>query len=113
MRHAIFLDRDGILIEDVNLLTDKGQIRVLEGVGPCLSRLKDFGFLLICVSNQTVLARGLINEDQFENLQAEIVHQLELSGAPHLDGFYYCFHHPECRYNCIVGSAIVVNPVLG
>jgi D-glycero-D-manno-heptose 1,7-bisphosphate phosphatase len=104
MRRAIFLDRDGVLIEDVNLLTDKSQIRVLDGVGSCLSRMRNFGFLLICVSNQTVLARGLMNEIQFDALQSEIVHQLDLSGAPNLDRFYYCFHHPEAQVQMYRGQ---------
>ena len=56
---AIFLDRDGVLIEDVHLLTDPGDIRILEGVPQALRRFHEAGFRLIVISNQTVVARGL------------------------------------------------------
>jgi D-glycero-D-manno-heptose 1,7-bisphosphate phosphatase len=92
---AVFLDRDGVLIEDVNLLTDPERIRVLPGVADALVALKDAGFLLLVVSNQTVVARGLANEDQVAALQRAVEQRLRAAGAPGLDGFYFCPHHPR------------------
>lgn len=92
---AIFLDRDGVLIEDVHLLTNPGDIRVLEGVPQALKNLKEAGFKLIVVSNQTVVARGLITEEDVFAINAEIELLLDQAGAPHLDGFYFCPHHPN------------------
>ena len=95
MSAAIFLDRDGVLIGDVHLLTDPGDIRVLESVPQALTSLKEAGFQLIVVSNQTVVARGLITEQEVCAINAEIERLLEQAGAPHLDGFYFCPHHPN------------------
>jgi D-glycero-D-manno-heptose 1,7-bisphosphate phosphatase len=95
MNTAIFLDRDGVLIEDVDLLTNPRDIRVLEGVPQALRRLKEDGFRLIVVSNQTVVARGLATEEEVLAIQAEVERFLEQVGAPRLDGFYFCPHHPN------------------
>ena len=95
MNVAIFLDRDGVLIEDVHLLANPGDIRVLEGVPQALRTLKEAGFKLIVVSNQTVVARGLVTEQEVYAINAEMEHLLEQAGGPHLDGFYFCPHHPN------------------
>ncbi len=92
---AIFLDRDGVLIEDVHLLVNPRDIRVLEGVPQALRDLKDAGLKLIVVSNQTVVARGLIAEQEVYAINAKMEHFLEQTGGPHLDGFYFCPHHPN------------------
>lgn len=92
---AVFLDRDGVLVEDVNLLTSADQARILEGVPEALRALHEAGFKLLVVSNQSVVARGLISEDEVESIQGTIASLLQRQGAPALDGFYYCPHHPE------------------
>ena len=56
---AVFLDRDGVLIEDAQLLTRPEQISVLPGVPEALRALDEGGFKLIVVSNQTVVARAV------------------------------------------------------
>jgi len=102
---AIFLDRDGVLIEDVDLLTNSPQIRILDGVASALEILKNAGYKLIVISNQPVVARGLVSEQNVLELQEEIGRRLVGAGAPSLDAFYYCPHHPnatraEYRVNC-------------
>ena len=92
---AVFIDRDGVLIEDVDLLTSLGEIRVLDGVPQALWRLKEAGFRLIVISNQTVVARGLATEADVCAMNAEVERQLTEAGAPHLSGFYFCPHHPR------------------
>lgn len=95
LRAAVFLDRDGVLIEDTGFLADASQIRILEGVGPALWRLREAGFLLIVVTNQSAVARGLVSEPALEAIHAEMRRQIELAGGPPLDAIYYCPHHPE------------------
>jgi len=95
MNAAIFLDRDGVLIEDVHLLTNPGQVRFLEGVPQALRSLQEAGFRLIVISNQTVVARGLVTEQEVYAINAEMEHLLEQAGGPRLDGFYFCPHHPN------------------
>lgn len=92
---AVFLDRDGVLIEDVDLLVEPSQIRVLPGVPEALARLKAAGFALIVVSNQAVVARGLLDPSQVSDLEATVEMRLREEGAPPLDGFYFCPHHPN------------------
>jgi D-glycero-D-manno-heptose 1,7-bisphosphate phosphatase len=92
---AVFLDRDGVLIEDRNLLTRAEDICVLAGVPQALGSLKQAGFRLIVVSNQSVVARGLLTEPQLATLHAELLRLLQRAGAPKLDAIYVCPHHPE------------------
>ncbi len=92
---AVFLDRDGVLIADVDLLTLAAQIQPLPGVAAALRRLRAGGFQLIVVSNQTVVARGLATEGEVEEINREIQRQLSSEGAPLLDAFYFCPHHPN------------------
>ncbi len=92
---AIMLDRDGVLIEDGGLLTGADQVRILPGVPEALAELKAAGFALLVVSNQPVVARGLLDEAGVLALQREVEARLLQAGAPALDGFYFCPHHPR------------------
>lgn len=95
MKAAIFLDRDGVLIEDVHLLTNPWDIRILEGVPQALNTLKEAGFQLIMVSNQTVVARGLATEQEVCAINTEMARLVQDAGGPRLDGLYFCPHHPN------------------
>lgn len=95
MNRAVFLDRDGVLVEDIDLLTRASDLRVLRGVPPALGRLRQAGFRLIVVSNQTVVARGLATEAEVREVNAALDQLLRNAGAPPLDGIYFCPHHPR------------------
>ena len=75
-------------------MTRADQIRILPGVPEALALLRGAGYLLLVVSNQTVVARGLADEDQVRALQREVEARLVRAGAPPLDGFHFCPHHP-------------------
>lgn len=90
MRPAVFLDRDGTLIEEVNYLRRIDQIRVLPGVPDALRRLREAGFALVLVTNQSGVARGYFTEEDLRAIHAELQTRL-----PRLDGIYWCPHHPE------------------
>jgi D-glycero-D-manno-heptose 1,7-bisphosphate phosphatase len=92
---AVFLDRDGVLIEDVHLLTRPEQVIVLPGVPQALQALGQAGFKLIVVSNQTVVARGLATEPEVQAVNVHLESLLQSAGAPPLDGIYICPHHPN------------------
>jgi len=92
---AVFLDRDGVLIRDVDLLTEPSQIQTLAKVPDALQRLAAGGFRLIVVTNQTVVARGLATEAQVDQINATIAQSLVAQGAPPIDRFYVCPHHPN------------------
>ena len=91
---AVFLDRDGTLIEDVGYPTRPEQIRILGGVARALARLAEAGYRLIVVTNQSSIARGLLTEEELNQFHQALDEQLELLGA-RLDAYYSCPHHPD------------------
>jgi len=92
-RAAVFLDRDGTLIREVNYLSAIEQIEVLPTVTAALKLLRAHGFKLVMVTNQSVVARGILSEAGLAKIHAEIVNRLAQQGAT-LDAIYYCPHHP-------------------
>jgi D-glycero-D-manno-heptose 1,7-bisphosphate phosphatase len=105
VKRAVFLDRDGVLVEDVDLLARAEDLRVLPGTSASLRRLKEAGFWLGVVTNQTVIARGLVTEAELARIHDRLRRMLRDEGAPPLDAIYVCPHHPqatlpEYRVNC-------------
>jgi D-glycero-D-manno-heptose 1,7-bisphosphate phosphatase len=103
--NAVFLDRDGVLIEDVDLLISAEQVRILPGVPAALALLRAAGYKLIVVSNQTVVARGLASEKQVQEINDFVAAKLQETGAPAIDAWFFCPHHPNAtlakyRVNC-------------
>ena len=93
-RVAVFLDKDGTLIEDVPYNVDPALIRPRAGVGSALARLQAAGYRLIVISNQSGVARGLFPEAALAAVERHLAALLADAGV-RLDGFYYCPHHPE------------------
>ncbi len=91
---AVFLDRDGTLIEEVGYPTRPQQIRILGGVARGLERLAEAGFKRIVVTNQSGIARGLMTEDDLDRFHEALDEQLDLLGAA-VDAYYACPHHPD------------------
>ncbi len=99
MRPAVFLDRDGTLIEDPGYLNDPERVRLLPGVGAALARLHRAGFLLLVVTNQSGIARRLVTPEQYQSV-ADRLHELStLAGGP-IDQQYFCPHLPELSGPC-------------
>lgn len=96
MKRAIFLDKDGTLIEDVPYNCDVRLIHLMPHVREGLRRLHAAGYALIVVSNQPGLAHGLFSTEALGRVEAKIRDLLEAE-CVRLDGFYYCPHHPEGR----------------
>lgn len=95
MNKAVFMDRDGTLNEDPGYLGDPKQVKLFSDTGKSLALLKnDYNFLLIVISNQSGVARGLITVDDVESVNAEINNQLKKFNVK-IDAFYYCPFHPE------------------
>jgi len=91
---AIFLDRDGTLIEDPGYLNDPEQVKLLEGVAEALAELRTMGYKLIVVSNQSAVARGLVTEKVLDEIHNRL-NQLLAAKQVHLDRIYYCPYHPD------------------
>jgi D-glycero-D-manno-heptose 1,7-bisphosphate phosphatase len=90
---AIFLDRDGTLIRDVGYLYRQDQIEILPRVAEALQLLRGQGFLLVVVTNQSAVARGRLTEEDLGRIHDALNVRLAQDSA-HLDGIYYCPHHP-------------------
>jgi D-glycero-D-manno-heptose 1,7-bisphosphate phosphatase len=83
------------LIPDFGVITHARQFVLLEGVPEALCRLKRAGLQLVLVTNQAVVARGLISEEELHVLHESLQDLLASHGAPKLDAIYACPHHPN------------------
>ncbi len=92
-RRAVFLDRDGTINVEKNYLYRKEDFQFIPGVPEAISLLKDNGYLVIVVTNQAGVARGMYAEQQVEALHGYINSELRMWNTS-IDGFYYCPHHP-------------------
>ncbi len=90
---AIFLDRDGVIIEDVHFCKSPTELHLLPKVAGALRVLKEY-FYIIVVTNQSGIAHGLFTERDLLAIHSELVRQLARDGAT-LDAIYYCPHLPE------------------
>ncbi|MAH81032.1 MAG: hypothetical protein CMP39_05080 [Rickettsiales bacterium] len=97
MVKAVFLDRDGVIIDDVNYLVDEKDVVVLPNVVDAIKIFRQFGFLVIVITNQSVVARGRCTEENVEYIHNHINSILDKDGAA-IDAFYFCPHHPDFQY---------------
>lgn len=91
---AVFLDRDGTLIEDVHYCKDPALVRVIPGAPESLDRLRAAGFRTIVITNQSAIGRGYMTLEQYEAVHART---LELVGAERIDATYFCSEAPEAK----------------
>src|SRR3954465_8436251 len=105
-RPAVFLDKDGTLIEDVPYNVDPERIRLAAGVAEGLPRLRSAGFRLILVSTRSGVARGSFPGGAIGPVR-ERLRELVAGVGAEIEGFYYCPHHPEGavpRYSMACGG---------
>ena len=99
LRPAVFLDRDGTVIEDADYLADPDGVVLIAGVGPALRRLREAGYALVVVTNQSGIARGRFSEGDYRRVSARLDSELERVGV-RLDATLHCPHHPEHSGPC-------------
>lgn len=93
-RPAVFLDRDGTVIEEVHYLSDPDLVRIVPGSGRAIRKLNEAGFFVVIATNQSGIARGLLDEDTLKLIHERMAALLAQDGA-HIDHFEHCAHHPE------------------
>lgn len=91
---AIFLDRDGVLIQRHLLTWQEKQMRLAQNIIPSIKRFNEKNIPIIIITNQPVVARGWISEKGVEELNNILQSRLNKQGA-FIDKFYFCPHHPE------------------
>jgi len=84
---AVFLDRDGTLMRDVDYCGDPGKVEVYPAAAPALRRLKQNGYKLVLITNQSGMGRGYFTEDQYHVVETEFLRQL---GDGLIDASYHC-----------------------
>lgn len=94
MRPAVFLDRDGTIIDELGYLGDPSRIVLYPWSCGALRELKAAGFVIVVVTNQAGVARGYFDEDTVRAVNAALDSRVRAEGAA-VDGYYYCPHHPE------------------
>lgn len=95
MNKAIFLDRDGTINIDTGYIGDANLVSLYPGVPEGIKKLKDqLGFIIIVISNQSGITRGLITSKDVEKVNNRINELLQLSKT-NIDAFYYCPYHPD------------------
>jgi D-glycero-D-manno-heptose 1,7-bisphosphate phosphatase len=91
---ALFLDRDGVVNEEVGYLHRADEVRFVEGIFSLCRTAMGLGYRLIVVTNQAGIARGYYSEEDFHALMEWMRDALRAEGVE-LDAVYYCPFHPE------------------
>jgi histidinol-phosphate phosphatase family protein len=98
-RRAAFLDRDGTLIVDRHYIGDPEQVTLISGAAAAVRRLNAAGILVVVVTNQSGIARGLVTPEGYMKVKARLDELLAAAGA-RLDATYFCPHHPDVTGAC-------------
>jgi D-glycero-D-manno-heptose 1,7-bisphosphate phosphatase len=98
-RAAVFLDRDGTIIRDVNYIADPARAELMPDAAAAIRRLNEAGWPVIVVTNQSGIARAMFTEREYEAVRRRIEGLLSAGGA-RVDATYMCPHHPEFTGPC-------------
>jgi D-glycero-D-manno-heptose 1,7-bisphosphate phosphatase len=96
---AVFLDRDGTIMEDAHYIKSPDQVRLIPGAAAAVKRINDAKVPAIVVTNQSGLARGIFTPEDYEAVRRHFESLLALEGA-HIDASYFCPHHPTITGPC-------------
>ena len=88
---AVFIDRDGTLMKDVDYCGDPREVEVFQGAPEALRKLKERGYKIVIVTNQSGIGRGYFTEQAYRAVEKEVARQ---TGADLIDGTYFCPHAP-------------------
>ena len=99
LRPAVFVDRDGTLLEECHYLADPACVRLVPGAVHALASLRAGGFALVVVTNQSGIARGLYRLEDYHAVARRLEAVLAQAGVP-VDGTYFCPHHPDFTGPC-------------
>ncbi len=93
---AVFLDRDGTIIRQVELLHKPSEVKLLPGAARAIQAFNKLGYLTVIVTNQPVIARGIIGSKEVDEIHALLINRLGRCGAK-IDAVYFCPHHPKAN----------------
>ena len=97
---ALFLDRDGVLTAETGeYITRPDALQILPGAAEAVARLTAAGWLLIIVTNQAGVGRGVLSESALAAIHARLWDEIEAEGGV-LTAIYACTHHPDAGCDC-------------
>jgi D-glycero-D-manno-heptose 1,7-bisphosphate phosphatase len=96
MKPAVFIDRDGTINEQRGYINHISRLKLLPGVGEAIFLLNEHNWLVLITSNQSGVARGYFPIDLVHETHEQIKRELEKDNA-HVDGIYFCPHHPDAE----------------
>ena len=98
-QRAVFLDRDGTIMEDTNYVGDVERVVLIPGAAGALKRLQEAGYKLFVVTNQSGVGRGYFTREAVEAIHAHLDDHFGKAGV-RFDRYYVCPHHPEDKCDC-------------
>ena len=93
-RRALFLDRDGVINEDIGYLSRKEEVRFVEGIFSLCRTARELGYLIFVVTNQAGIGRGLYTEEDFQVLMEWMLEEFARERAA-IEAVYHSPFHPE------------------
>ncbi|MDO8664767.1 MAG: HAD-IIIA family hydrolase [Candidatus Liptonbacteria bacterium] len=96
INRAVFLDRDGVINREVDVLRNIKQLKLLPDAAKAVEKINKLGFLAVILTNQPVIARGWLTEKDVEKINAVLIKRLGKKNAK-IDAIYYCPHHPNAN----------------
>lgn len=99
LKAAAFLDRDGVINEEVHYLHEPEKTVLIPGVAEALNKIHEHGYLAVIVTNQSGIARGMYGEPEMHSVHAKIKELLATDGAD-FDAVYFCPHPPTAECSC-------------
>src|SRR5215475_9385581 len=96
LQPAVFIDRDGTIVMDKDYLADPAEMEIFDFSAEALTTLQECGYLIIIVTNQSGVGRGLLTEDDVRSVHAVLEHELKVK----IDAFYHCPHKPDDGCRC-------------
>jgi D-glycero-D-manno-heptose 1,7-bisphosphate phosphatase len=98
-QRAVFLDRDGTIMEDSNYVGDVERVVLIPGAAAALLQLQEAGYRLFVVTNQSGVGRGYFTRESVEAIHAHLDEHFASAGV-RFDRYYVCPHHPEDNCDC-------------
>lgn len=88
------MDRDGTIIEHVPYIKDPAKVELKKGMAARIQKYQENGYLVIVITNQSGIARGLITQDEYEEVNCRMIELLAAEGVK-IDAIYMCPSHPD------------------
>ncbi|MFH0832237.1 MAG: HAD family hydrolase [Candidatus Aenigmatarchaeota archaeon] len=101
MNRAVFLDRDGVIIRQMEVVCKPEQLKILKDSGKAIKLLNNLGFRVVVVTNQPQVAKNQCTERDVRKVNESLRAKLMKSGAK-VDAIYFCPHHPERQHRDII-----------